>query len=361
MRIAYVITRGDTVGGASIHVRDLARAMRQRGHDVQVLIGGTGEVTDQLTAAGVPFRAVPSLIRAIRPWRDVAAVAEVRAALAEFQPDLVSAHTAKAGFVGRAAAASLQLPCIYTPHGLAVSHRISPAQGRIFTLAERIAARWCQAIVCVSEAERQLALEKRIAPPEKMHVVHNGVGDTHARAQPGLQPPQIVTIARFEPPKDFETLFAALDSVRNEPWRKLTIVGGGSEGAVLPDRVEAVGYLADPALVLTDAQIFVLSSRSEGFPRSILEAMRAGLPVVATDVGGVREAVEHERTGLLVPPGDISALAAALRSLMNSPSERERLGAAGRLAYAGRFSVEAFVFNTLRLYATIVGVPASNW
>ncbi|HYO83778.1 MAG TPA: glycosyltransferase, partial [Bryobacteraceae bacterium] len=248
---------------------------------------------------------------------------------------------------------------VYTPHGLAVSDRISPVQGRVFTIAERAAARWCRAIICVSEAERQLALDKGIAAPEKLHVIHNGVKDSPLRAEVERTPVALVSISRFEPPKDFETLFAALSLLGYEDWLKLTVIGGGAVPASLPKRVVSLGYVPDPAPELARAQIFVLSSRSEGFPRSILEAMRSGLPVVASDVGGVREAVRHEGTGLLVPPRDPAALAAALKRLMNSVSERQRMGSEGRRIFGRQFVADAMIFNTLQLYATIVGVHAS--
>src|SRR5207302_3734745 len=131
MRIAYVITRADAVGGATIHVRDLARAMRDRGHEALVLVGGRGPVTGQLEAAGVNFRSLRHLRRAINPLRDVLAYREMIAALREFRPHLVSAHTAKAGWIGRAAAARLGIPAVYTPHGWPVAGRFPSGSGAL--------------------------------------------------------------------------------------------------------------------------------------------------------------------------------------------------------------------------------------
>src|SRR4051794_21842607 len=146
MRIAYVITRADAVGGATIHVRDLARAMRDHGHDVVVLVGGLGPVTDQLQAAGIPFRSLRHLRRPIDPLRDWLAYRELIAGLRDFRPDLVSTHTAKAGWLGRAAAARLGIPALYTPHGWPIAGRFSPARGALYTVAERAAARWTDAV-----------------------------------------------------------------------------------------------------------------------------------------------------------------------------------------------------------------------
>jgi glycosyltransferase involved in cell wall biosynthesis len=359
MRIAYVITRADAVGGATIHVRDLARAMRRRGHDASVIVGGTGPVTEQLSAAGVPFHALASLQRAIQPVRDMRALGELTAAIRSLRPDLVSTHTAKAGWLGRAACARLGVPCIYTPHGWSVSARHGGRVGAVYVMAERIAARWADAIVCVCESERQVALAHRIGRPEQLEVIHNGVMDVEAslRAEPGEEPPRICSLARFDAPKDHATLLAAMGMLREERWT-LDLIGDGPrmnesrEAAAalgIADRLRFLGYLADPAPALAAAQMFVLSSRSEALPRSILEAMRAGLPVVASDVGGVREATDS-----VVPAGNAGALAEAVRILLRSPSERRARGAAGRRDYEERFTIERLVGSTEALYVKVL-------
>ncbi|MFN3326197.1 MAG: glycosyltransferase family 4 protein [Bryobacteraceae bacterium] len=364
MKIAYVITRADAVGGASIHVRDLARAMIERGHEVLVLIGGEGPVTKQLTRAGVPFRSLRRLQRAISPLSDLLALRELKSGLSAFQPDLVSLHTAKAGWLGRSACHALGLPAIYTPHGWTIGDRISRVQGLVYTAAERIAARWARAIVCVSESERRLALEKRIAVAGKLHVIHNGVRDVapELRARPGAHPPCLISVARFEAPKDHATLLQALASLASLDWQ-LVLVGDGPLESQLrglaatlgvASRVRFAGYHPDPAALLAEAQVFVLSSRSEGFPRSILEAMRAGLPVVASNVGGVSEAVSHEANGLLVPRSDIDALRAALQRLLTHGALREQLGESGRHTYESAFCFDAMMAKTIAVYDSVV-------
>lgn len=361
MKIAYVITRADSVGGASIHVRDLARAMREAGQEARVFLGGRGPVTDQLSAAGVPFVSLPSLGRAIHPWRDFAAYFELRRALAEWRPDLVSTHTAKAGWLGRAAAHSLRIPAIHTPHGLPIGDRLSRAQGRVYTIAERIAAPWARAIICVSEAERNLALGKRIAPADKLHVIHNGVRDNGLRASPEKRPVRIISVARLEAPKDHLTLLAALRLVSEYDWEML-LVGDGPLESVLrtqaPPGVKFAGAVADPAPLLADSQMFILSSRSEGFPRSILEAMRAGLPVIASDVGGVRESVADNVSGFVVPPASPAALGEKMAILLKSQDIRQLQGAAGHRIYWERFRFETMLSRTLGLYNEVVSGPS---
>jgi glycosyltransferase involved in cell wall biosynthesis len=182
---------------------------------------------------------------------------------------------------------------------------------------------------------------------------------------------RIASVARLEAPKDHRTLLRALAMMRSEPWQ-LDLVGDGPleremrslAGALgIAERVRFLGYQPDPAQVLARAQLFVLSSRSEGFPRSVLEAMRAGLPVVATEVGGVGEAVTQGVNGLLVPRGEPGALAAALSALVTDGERRRGLGAAARHAYETRFRFERLALETAAVYGKVLGSgsrPASN-
>jgi glycosyltransferase involved in cell wall biosynthesis len=364
MRIAYAITRADSVGGASVHVCEMARLMLERGHQAMVFIGGTGPVTERLARAGVPFHPLRFLRRAIRPDADLRAWLELTAALRDFRPDLVSTHTAKAGWIGRAACARLGLPAIYTPHGWPIGNRMPGPRARLFRAAERRAAPWARAIVCVCEYERRLALAHGLGRPGQLHVIYNGVRDVPAqlRAVPAAGPPRIVSVARCEPPKDHATLLEALARLRDLEWQ-LELVGGGPlESAAraqaarsgIAERVHFLGDLEAVAPVLARAQVFVLSSRSEAFPRSVLEAMCAGLPVVASAVGGVAEAVDNGTSGILVPPQDAGALAAALGGLIGESARRQQLGAAARLAYESRFRLERMAEETAALYRTVL-------
>lgn len=364
MKIAYVVTRADAVGGASIHVRDLAGEMLARGHQAMVFVGGEGPVTDQLKAFGVPYHPLKFLTRSIHPVRDAKAFGELSSELRRFGPDLVSTHTAKAGWIGRGACARLRLPVVYTPHGWPAGDRFPPIVRRLFATAERVASRWTSAIVCVSEYERNLALAKRLARPEQLVVVHNGVRDAGAnlRAAPERTPVRLISVARFESPKDHATLIDALARLGGLAWR-LDLVGDGpleasirarARKAGIADRIEFLGYLAAPSSQLARSQIFVLSSRSEAFPRSVLEAMSAGLAVVSSNVGGVGEALDNGGSGILVPPGDSDALSEALGGLIEDADRRRRLATAARLRYEARFRLDAMVARTVELYESVL-------
>jgi glycosyltransferase involved in cell wall biosynthesis len=368
VRIAYAITRADAVGGASVHVLELASAMRERGHEVLVLVGGEGPVTELLAAAGVPVRRLRHLRRSVNPLHDARAFRELGEALRAFRPDLLSTHTAKAGWLGRAAARRLGIPVLYTPHGWPLGNREPGPRGAVFRLAERTAAPWTTSIVCVCEYERHLALTHGIGRPDQLVVIHNGVRNIPAnlRADPGKTPVRLVSVARFEPPKDPELLLRALAPLARLSWT-LDFIGDGpletacrklAQTLGLEARVNFLGYRTDVAQVLASAQIFVLASRSEAFPRSVLEAMRAGLPVVASDVGGISEAVDNETSGFLAGSGDERGLSASIRGLIENTAGRQRLGSAARLTFEAKFRLECMIDRTAGLYDTVVSHDA---
>ena len=134
LRVAFIITRADAVGGATVHVRDVARGLADRGHEAIVLVGGRGEVLTEFDRAGVPYISLRWLDRSIQPFYDLRALFELKAALEQIRPNLVCAHTAKAGLLGRAAAALTGIPAIYTPHGWTIGDRISESSARFFRL-----------------------------------------------------------------------------------------------------------------------------------------------------------------------------------------------------------------------------------
>jgi glycosyltransferase involved in cell wall biosynthesis len=362
--ITFVITRGDSLGGAHTHVLDLATAFLARGHKVTVLLGGQGEVTRELETRGIPFRSLRHLAKPIHPVKDLLATFELWKALVEISPDLVAAHTAKAGLVARCAAALARIPVVFTPHGWAISDRISARQGRIFRTIERLAGRLSARLINVCEYERTLAREFRIAEDAKLVVVHNGIPDIPSEflAHPECQPARLITVARFESPKDYSTLLLALSMLKDHQWT-IDLVGDGplqpeirrmAQAMGLEHRLRFLGARNDVPGLLAQAHVFVLSTRSEALPYSVLEAMRAGLPVVASNVGGISEAVADGQTGLVVPPNDATALARHLGRLIASPELRAQMGGAARTRVLELFTLDKMLEQTFDIYSDVV-------
>ncbi|MDR2588055.1 MAG: glycosyltransferase family 4 protein [Spirochaetales bacterium] len=368
MHIAFIVTRADSIGGAQIHVRDLAFRLQADAHTVTVLAGGEGELTRMLCEKNVSWRIIKNLVRPIRPGKDFLAILETRRLLKKLKPDIVSTHTAKAGMVGRIAAWSLGIPCLFTAHGWQFAEGISSFQRFIVETIERFTAKMCRKIITVSEYDRLLALRRKVAKAEKLITIHNGMPDVQESSRapekpedPG-RPVRLIMVARFQAQKDHPALLAALAGLCEENWT-LELVGDGpdrektrelAEKLNAARRIDFAGQRRDISARLAEADVFVLASKWEGFPRSILEAMRAGLPVVASDVGGCGESVVEGVTGYLVAKENPEALRERIRELIKSPEKRRSMGAAGRKRFEDNFTFNAMYEKTLGVYREII-------
>lgn len=360
MKIVHVLTRGDVLGGAQSHVRELSLELRGLGHDVTVITGAPGLFTDQLRQAGIPWLQVRSLVRPVRPHRDLAALVELWRVLRQLKPDLVCAHTAKAGSLARAAARLHHIPSVFTPHGWSMCDRTSLEPNPLFCCAERLASRLGTRVINVCEYERTLATQFGVGEGRTLEVVHNGIAEIEfSRVRPiDAQPPVIVMVARFAPQKDHATLLQALSGLQSMEWSLLLVGTGDLKASVsaqmaalgLSDRVSILPPETSVSRLLMEAQIFVLSTHFEAMPISILEAMRAAMPVVATDVGGISESVRQEETGLLVNRGDAAGLRNALARLIATPALRLALGSAGRRLWRARFTSSTMAARTVEVY-----------
>jgi glycosyltransferase involved in cell wall biosynthesis len=362
LRILFIITRADSIGGAQIHVRDLTRFLAEEGHRVAVASGVGASYTATLGRSGVEAVQCPALRREIRPLEDLRAYKDLAGIIERYRPDLVSTHTSKAGFLGRLACKSLGIPCLFTAHGWSFSPGVPGPRRAAYRYLERLAAPLADRIICVSEHDRRLAIGAGI-PSDQLVTIHNGMPDIPGslRAHPGAPgPARIVMIARCDEQKDHETILRAIAGIEGA---RLDFVGGGptlprmSELAArlgVSGRVRFLGHREDVADILAGAHVFALISKWEGFPRSTLEAMRAGLPVVVSDVGGASEAVEEGVTGYCVPRGDVAAVRSRLAALVHDAPRRVRMGQAGRTLYEDRFMFSHMFEATSKIYRSVV-------
>ena len=367
VHVVYLITRADELGGAQMHVLELARGFRVRDWQVTVLAGSEGSFSELVQAAGIPYVHVPFLQRAIHPWKDMRCLLVLRQLLRKLMPDLVATHSSKAGWIGRLVARSLGIPVVFTAHGWAFTEGIGYPQRWFFKVAERLVAPLADKIITVSEYDRQLALRHRIVEPERVITVYNGVPDIppELRACPLTKEGErvrLIMVARFSPQKDHALVLRALAGLRDLPW-ELELIGDGplrpaceqlARDLHISDQVYFRGERKDVAEHLAQAHLFVLASHYEGLPITILEAMRAGLPVVAANVSGVSEAVQHGRTGLLFARGHVEELRACLQQLILNATLRCSMGKSGRKRYERHFTLERMLENTARVYQEVL-------
>ena len=368
MRIAYIVTTASPIGGAQIHVRDLAAAAA----GARPCTGGDHQRQrhrSSMTSAGsdIPVIVLRHLAVPIQPLRDLRALAESprRAGGSRARSWSRPTPPRPASSVGWRAG-SLRVPVVFTVHGWAFTPGVPSFQAALYRQAERLVGPLATRIICVSEYDRQLGLAARIAPPDRMVTVHNGMPDSGppvARGSRAALPVRLVMVARFGAQKDHPTLFRALAQLRDHPW-ELDLVGDGplmgemqslAASLGLGDRVRFLGQRNDVDRLLSEAQISLLVTNWEGFPLSILEAMRAGLPVVASSVGGVESRWRRARRDFWSPAGRRGAAARPDRAAADVTRAARRLGASGRARFEQEFTLEHSVKRTLDVYQEVLG------
>ena len=356
-RILLLVTLAET-GGAQTYVASLVPALVGP-YDVTVAAHGDGPLRMTAARAGADFVSLQHVRRPIHVWHDLLGLVELVRLMRSLRPQIVHASSSKAGVLGRIAARLSGVPVrIFTVHGWAFSATTGP-RAVAYRWAERLVRPLTTATVCVSESERSAGIAAGACDPTTTVVIRSGIDAAERSvARPTRAVPRIVAVGRLQAPKDPLTLVRALALLSGPRFEALLVGDGPDRPAVeaelrrvrLEDVVELAGERVDVASILADSDIFVLASRSEAFPLTVLEAMAAGLPVVAPDVGGLAELVVEGETGLLVAPGDPGALASAIAQLVRDPALRERFGAAGRERVETRFTFESFRDAHLDLY-----------
>ena len=288
-------------GGISTHIQDLVNGLADR-VEFGLAYGEESYLSDVLRKRGDFVAHVDGLAREPNPLKDTRALLALRRVIRCWSPDIVHAHSFKAGFVGRLAAWLQGVPSLYTPHGFPFMPG-APMHWQLISVPLQCAlARVTRAVTCVSLFELDLAMRRLGAPGGRVRAVliYNGLPDVVERASPGSETQEvgIVSVGRFAEQKMQEDILRALAGIR--AGYRLIVVGDGptrarAEGVAaslgMRRQVEFAGLRDDVSQVLSRADIFLLASRWENLPHIVQEAMRAGLPIVATNVGGMAEAV----------------------------------------------------------------------
>ena len=356
MKITFLIARADTVGGAQVHVRDLAISLQQDGHQVTVITGKKGVYNEILKEKKVESIAIASLQPQINPIQDFQSLNLIIKTIKKIQPDLVSTHSSKTGILGRIACNILNVPCIFTAHGWSFTSGVPEPSRTIYQNIEKLTAPLARKIICVSDCDRSIALDVGMNS-DRLITVHNGMKDIPVANQNQKQKPvKVLMVARFGRQKDHETIIRAFRDISDA---ELILVGDGSgfaemESLVqqlnLAHKVKLLGFRKDVPEIMAQAQIYALISHWEGLPRTIIEAMRGGLPVVASDVGGVKELVTDGETGYIIPRQDRELLTQRINDLVQDEQLRLKMGQAGRKKYESQFTFEQMYHKTLATY-----------
>jgi glycosyltransferase involved in cell wall biosynthesis len=349
LRIVHV-TFGLDVGGQEKLLVEFARHADRERHDLSFAsLGSKGELSGEIESLGWPVVALGAA-HGLRPSLAVKLAGLFR----RHRPDVVHCHDQRALFYAGPAARVCGVPTVvYTRHGRDVNS--TNRQTKVFRQLAKLIDRF----VCVSDEVAALSRQQGIND-RRICTILNGIDVGRFRYHGPRPMGPALTVARLSPEKDVANLVNAAALVAPKfPELRVEIAGAGPCLAELQRLVASTGVahavaflgeVRDVETVLGRARMFVLGSRSEGIPLTVLEAMACGLPVVGTRVGGVPEVVVDRETGLLVPPSDPSALAHAIASLWNDPESCERMGRAGRRRAEELFDVRRMVAQYEALY-----------
>ncbi|MGO4478344.1 glycosyltransferase family 4 protein [Massilia sp. 2TAF26] len=363
MKILFVITRSDVMGGASVHMLDLAEGVHASGHEVFILTGGSGILLEKARARNLPIASLTWLVREIRIVSDTLAIFELIRWIKRVKPDVIHLHSSKAGIVGRLAAAWCRIPAVFTAHGWAFTEGVAQSRRALYIFIERTLARFAAAIIAVSNYDRNLALSLNVIKEEKIRTIPNGmpcVPDYVPPPQPAGET-RLIMVARFEAPKRQALVLEALARLPVHNWQ-MEFVGDGPALEACVRRADELGLrnvqfsgaCNDVAARLARSHVFVLLSDWEGLPLTIIEAMRAGLPVVASKVGGIPELVEDGVNGRLVDNNAVEDIASAVLELLGSPSKARLLGDNGRQRFLAEYSFDKMRAETLAVYDNVL-------
>ncbi len=384
VKILRIIARLN-VGGPARHVALLNAGLEARGHRTLLVYGAldTGEASLEGPAveSGIPLVRVEDLGRHVRATSDLRAFIALLRLIFRERPDVVHTHTAKAGTLGRLAATvynrtrrrDKRALVVHTFHGHVFEGYFSPFVNRLVRRTERTLSRLSDVIITISPRQRHdIVTRFAVAPAAKTVVVPLGLdldqllempdGAADLRAAIGASPTDVIVgyAGRMVPVKDLPTLIRAFAQAHTAvPALRLVLAGDGPERPQaealarehgIAERLHFIGWVDDLPRFYATLDIFALSSLNEGTPVAAIEAMAAARPVVATEVGGVPDVVEHDTTGVLVPSRDVAAFSAALVALARDRSRRVSMGLVGRERARTRYAHRRLVDDIEALY-----------
>ncbi len=365
------------MGGPARHVLALMPGLRERGFETLIAFGTPGPDEGELTPGpDEPSARIVALRRPIDPVADQRAITELTRLAARYRPDVVHTHMAKAGALGRSVARRIKARAVlHTFHGHVLEGYFASPSNSAFVMAERRLARRTDALVAVSASTRDDLLALGIGTPERWTVLPLAldlrplleleVTQEEARAWLDLPPqvPVVAIVGRLVPIKNHVLFLQAADRISMQrPDAVFVIAGDGELRSMLEaeaerslgGRIRFLGWTQDLPSLYAAADVVVSTSLSEGTPVALIEALAAGRPVVATDVGGVSDVVHDARNGFLAASGDVDRLAEAVLDLLGHEALRSQMGAAGRTQVAERYSAERVAVMTADLYRRLL-------
>ncbi|WP_256686337.1 glycosyltransferase family 4 protein [Halococcus qingdaonensis] len=366
--ILQVITRSDW-GGAPLVVKLLATRTEA---NTAVACGTGGRLIDELQQENVPVFEQPSLQSPPDPVADTRAFADLYRLFRRESFDLVHCHSTKAGLLGRLAARLTGTPTIFTVHGWGFYNTGYDRAAPVIAYGERALARITDAVVCVAENDLVEGRSRGIVEHTETTVIHNGIPSLSSpqnrltlSEEADIEPDSLVigAIARLDPAKNpIEILRIGSELQQRGHEIELVMIGDGP----LAEKCERyadehnidvhfLGFYMRARELLEDFDVFLMPSRFEGFPITVLECLHAGVPVVAYDVGGIAEAVTDGETGFVIPSGNQEAFVDRVEKLVADPKRRKAMSAHAETVAQSHYTAKRMVADYERVYNSVIG------
>lgn len=377
-KILYLITKSNW-GGAQKYVFDLAKEAKSFGYDVVVATGGTGDIkagpgklVEELEKENIRVKFLPHITRDIFWWREALGFFDILKTITDEDPDIIHLNSSKAAGIGAFWSRMVGIKkIIYTVHGWPFNESKSLLTKTLRTFFSWLTALLATNIIVISQADMAQASQMPFVR-KKTRLVYNGISPTSPLPRPearlklkslsGVDIKQsellVGTVAELHPNKGLDKLIRA-SALTNENWKTL-IIGNGQEKDNLEKEIDShqlkskvflAGFIPDASSLIRAFDIFVLPSNKEGLPYVILEAGIAGLPVIATNVGGVPEIIESEHSGIILKLNSPEELSVTIDSLIKNSAQREKFGANLNKKVRGKFSRVEMIEKTFATYS----------
>lgn len=367
MKVLQLITRLDK-GGAPRVFLNLISGLTEQGIEVVMASGPSQQPEEDpwefSRRSHIPYHPLPSLRRDISPVHDLLSLFQIIALLRRERPTILHTHTTKAGILGRIAGGMTHTRTIHTPHGHVFYGYFGKGKEQLYVFLERLAARFCERIITISEDERREYLRRGIGDEQKVVTIYNGIdmgrfpGDgRRVRKELGItqQAPLVGYVGRLEEVKGPHLFVeAAMKIASAHPQAHYVMAGDGplrnelrKKGRGVP-HLHIIGYREDIADIIAALDILLIPSLNDGFNLAAVEAMASSKPIVATAVGGLPEVIGDG--GILIRSGDTSRMAEEAIKLLNSPGLRKEIGMKGKRRAERLFDWGVCLQRTIDIY-----------
>lgn len=368
------------IGGTLVYLKLFFSFINREKYDIELICPSYGPMKNEIEALGIKVHTI-EMVREISLFNDIEAFRELNRYIKTSKPDIIHIHSSKAGVIGRGAAYLNNIPCIYNPHGWSFSMDICEGKKKVYSFIERICAYMTRKIVLISDFEKNLALQYKIAPIEKMEVIYNGIDidkfvetrciNNYSNLHGIPEDSYIVgMVGRITLAKNYKLFIEIANKLVDEIANCFFIIVGDGElreeitdlimQKGLAEKILITGWTDEVDKYISIFDVALLTSSWEGFGLVLLEYMARGKPIVASNVGGIPSAVENGFNGILAECNNVDSFIKAILKLKNNSELRDRFVENGYIILNNKFNIKNVVSEHEKIYQEIVNSSAGK-